>query len=112
MVDEVTPRRIVIAVSLLLSLGAMAGDPLLASLERSFEVTDADVRPLDPMPLEEAASLAQRTSSQLPEPESIKLLSRVLAQEQRPELRKEALFWIGQSRSPDALDIVTRILNQ
>ena len=29
-----------------------------------------------------------------------------------PELRKEALFWIGQSNAPDALDIVKGVLNQ
>ena len=49
---------------------------------------------------------------QRPEPENIEYLARVLRQDRRPELRKEALFWIGQVDSSDALDIVSRVLNE
>ena len=49
---------------------------------------------------------------QLPEPEGVEQLVRVLTQDRRPALRREALFWIAQSDSDQALDIVDRILSE
>ncbi len=63
-------------------------------------------------PSDDVAEHAVFVLSQLPEPRNVELLTEVLIQQRRPELRKEALFWIGQSSSPEALEIVSRILNE
>ncbi|HEX6809431.1 MAG TPA: HEAT repeat domain-containing protein [Gemmatimonadaceae bacterium] len=49
--------------------------------------------------------------SQQPHDESVPVLIRVARTNKDPELRKKALFWLGQSGDPRAIDLFSQILN-
>src|SRR5262245_40880286 len=50
--------------------------------------------------------------SQLPKDEGVPLLINVAKTNKNPAVRKQALFWLGQSKDPRALDFFTQILTK
>lgn len=50
--------------------------------------------------------------AQIREPLGVEYLARAIDQQRRPEVRKDALFWIGQSDSDQAWEILRRVLNE
>lgn len=89
--------------ALSLAAALAAGETALAVESMALEIRNAQVEDLSHDHLIEVV---------FRQPRGLAYLVRVLDQHTRPELRKEALFWIGQSNQPDALETITRILNQ
>ncbi len=50
--------------------------------------------------------------SQLPKDEGIPLLIKVAKTNQNPAVRKQAMFWLGQSKDPRALDFFADVLSK
>ena len=50
--------------------------------------------------------------SQLPKDEGVPLLINVAKTNQNPAVRKQAMFWLGQSKDPRALDFFAQILSK
>jgi len=50
--------------------------------------------------------------SQRHEPEALDKLIDIVRHEQNKELRKKALFWVGQSHDPRAARLLEEIINQ
>ncbi len=50
--------------------------------------------------------------SQLPRDEGVPLLIRIARTHKHPEIRKKAIFWLGQSNDPRALVFFEEILNR
>ncbi len=48
--------------------------------------------------------------SQLPEETGTPLLLKIARRNPQPQVRKEAIFWLGQSGDPRALDLFDEIL--
>lgn len=48
--------------------------------------------------------------SQLPKDEGVPLLIKVARTNANPSVRKQAMFWLGQSRDPRAIDFFEEIL--
>jgi HEAT repeat protein len=48
--------------------------------------------------------------SQLPKSEGVPLLIQVARTNANPAVRKQAMFWLGQSRDPRALDYFAEVL--
>jgi HEAT repeat protein len=48
--------------------------------------------------------------SQLPADEGVPLLIKVAREHRNRELRRDAIFWLGQSRDPRAFDFIVEIL--
>jgi HEAT repeat protein len=48
--------------------------------------------------------------SQLPKEEGVPLLINVARTNQNPAVRKQAMFWLGQSKDPRAIDFFTQVL--
>jgi HEAT repeat protein len=48
--------------------------------------------------------------SQLPKEEGVPLLIKVARTNANPAVRKQAMFWLGQSRDPRAVDFFAEIL--
>jgi HEAT repeat protein len=46
----------------------------------------------------------------MPKDEGIPLLIEVARTNRNPEVRRKAVFWLGQSRDPRALDFIEEIL--
>jgi HEAT repeat protein len=84
-------------------LGQAAGTAVDGALDSiaSDEHGDREVRK------QAVFALSQRSSS-----EAIPALIRVARTSRDPELRKSALFWLGQSEDPRALDLFEEILRQ
>jgi HEAT repeats len=84
-------------------LGQAAGSAVDGALDSiaSDEHGDREVRK------QAVFALSQRSSS-----EAIPALIRVARTSRDPELRKSALFWLGQSEDPRALDLFEEILRQ
>lgn len=84
-------------------LGQMAGDAATASL--ADLVGDAA---LD----REVRAQAIFALSQLPHGDGVPALIRVARTSRDPELRRRALFWLGESRDPRALDLFEELLRK
>jgi HEAT repeat protein len=50
--------------------------------------------------------------SQLPRGEGVPLLIDVARTHRLPEVRRQAMFWLGQSRDPRAVDFFEQVLTQ
>ena len=50
--------------------------------------------------------------SQLPKDEGVPLLIQVAKTNKNPVVRKQAMFWLGQSKDPRALDFFTEVLSK
>ena len=50
--------------------------------------------------------------SQLPKDEGVPLLIKVARTNTNPEVRKQAMFWLGQSKDPRATDFFAEVLGQ
>jgi HEAT repeat protein len=50
--------------------------------------------------------------SQLPKEEGIPLLIKVARTNQNPAVRKQAMFWLGQSKDPRALEFFAEVLSK
>jgi hypothetical protein len=50
--------------------------------------------------------------SQLPKDEGVPLLINVARTNKNPEVRKQAMFWLGQSRDPRAIEFFAEILKK
>ncbi len=48
--------------------------------------------------------------SQLPKDEGIPLLIKIAKTNRNPAVRKQAMFWLGQSKDPRALDFFAEVL--
>ena len=48
--------------------------------------------------------------SQLPKNEGVPLLIKVARTNANPAVRKQAMFWLGQSKDPRALDFFAEVL--
>ena len=48
--------------------------------------------------------------SQLPKEEGVPLLIRVAQSNRNPQVRKQAMFWLGQSNDPRALAFFEQVL--
>jgi hypothetical protein len=59
-----------------------------------------------------AAKRAVFALSQLPKDEGIPLLIKVAKTNQNPAVRKQAIFWLGQSKDPRALDFFAEVLGK
>lgn len=50
--------------------------------------------------------------TQIPRDEGVPLLIEVARTNRNPEVRKQAIFWLGQSKDPRALDFIEKILTK
>jgi len=50
--------------------------------------------------------------TQMPEGEGIPLLISVAKTNNNPDVRKQAVFWLGQSHDPRALDFIESVLTR
>ena len=50
--------------------------------------------------------------TQMPRNEGVPLLIEVARTNRNPEVRKQAIFWLGQSKDPRALDFIEKILTK
>jgi hypothetical protein len=81
-------------------LGQKAGDRVAETLQdAAFDDPDLEVK--------EQAVFAL---SQLPDGEGVTRLIHVATTHKHPEIRRVALFWLGESRDPRALDLFERVL--
>jgi HEAT repeat protein len=48
--------------------------------------------------------------SQRPQSEGVPILIRLARTDRDPEIRRDALFWLGQSNDPRALDLFEELL--
>jgi hypothetical protein len=82
-------------------LGQLAEEPATRGLDELVgeEAVDREVR--------ESAIFAL---SQRPHDEGVPALIKVVKSNRDPELRKKALFWLGQSGDPRALDLIEELL--
>ncbi len=91
--------------------GRVRGDALFWLAQRAGEkavgtITEA----IDQDPDTEVKKRAVFALSQLPKGESVRLLIQVARTNRNPVVRKQAFFWLGQSREPAALDFLEEIL--
>ncbi|NKB88221.1 MAG: hypothetical protein GKS06_08380 [Acidobacteria bacterium] len=93
--DESIPTRR----SALMWLGHRAGERATAALENALDDPDTEIK-----------RAAVFGLSQLPVDEGVPLLIRIARTHDNPEVRKQALFWLGQSGDPRALDLIEEIL--
>ncbi|HJU72384.1 MAG TPA: HEAT repeat domain-containing protein [Gemmatimonadaceae bacterium] len=84
-------------------LGQMAGERITGSLS---DVAEDDRMERD---VRESAIFAL---SQRPRDEGVPALIRIVRTSRDPKLKKNALFWLGQSRDPRALDLIEEILSK
>ncbi len=83
-------------------LGQTAGRKVAAEITAAIENDpDTDVK-----------KRAVFALSQLPKDEGVPLLINVAKTNQNPAVRKQAMFWLGQSRDPRALDFFAQILSK
>ena len=83
-------------------MARLGGERILADL-RSSASTD---------PNTEVRKSAVFALSQLPADQATPQLIHVAQSNDNPEARKQAIFWLGQSSDPEALDFLTRFLEQ
>ena len=83
-------------------LGLKAGQKVAA------EITAA----IDNDPDTDVKKRALFALSQLPRDEGVPLLINVAKTNKNPAVRKQAMFWLGQSKDPRALDFFSQILTQ
>jgi HEAT repeat protein len=50
--------------------------------------------------------------TQMPKDEGVPLLIEVARTNRNPAVRKQAIFWLGQSKDPRALDFIEKILTK
>jgi HEAT repeat protein len=50
--------------------------------------------------------------SQMPDSEGVPVLIQVVKNNRNPVVRKEAMFWLGQSHDPRALEFIASILER
>lgn len=91
--------------------GRVRGDALFWLAQRAGEkavgtITEA----IDKDPDTDVKKRAVFALSQLPKDESVRLLIQVARTNRNPVVRKQAFFWLGQSREPAALDFLEDIL--
>jgi len=48
----------------------------------------------------------------MPDNEGVPLLIEVARTNRHPEVRKQAVFWLGQSKDPRALDFIEEVLKK
>jgi hypothetical protein len=82
-------------------LGHAAGEAAAAGLDSLVYANDVD---------REVREQAVFALSQRPRDEGVPLLIRVVKTNRDPEIRKKALFWLGQSNDPRALALFEEIL--
>lgn len=84
-------------------LSQAAGDKAAAGLE-AIVTDDADDR--------EVREHAVFAVSQLPQDQGVPILLKVARSNQNPEIRRKAMFWLGQSEDPRALALFEDILTK
>jgi hypothetical protein len=83
-------------------LAQRAGDKVAAAIrERVDQDPDTDVK-----------KKAVFALSQLPKDEGVPLLIQVARTHRNPDVRRQAMFWLGQSRDPRAVDFFAEILSK
>ena len=93
------------------AVSRVRGDALFWLAQRAGEkavgtITEA----IDQDPDTDVKKRAVFALSQLPKDESVRLLIQVARSNRNPVVRKQAFFWLGQSREPAALDFLEEIL--
>ena len=84
-------------------LGQKAGERSLGALKDTIDKTDADT---------EIKNQAVFAISQRPKDESIPLLINIARTHSNREVRKQAMFWLGQTGDPRAVDFFKEILQK
>jgi HEAT repeat protein len=84
-------------------LGQMAAEEITPSLRDVAEDNDEE---------REVRESAVFALSQRPKDEGVPALIRIVRTSRDPKLRKNALFWLGQSRDPRALDVIEEMLSK
>jgi HEAT repeat protein len=82
-------------------LGQAAGDAATKGLDSLAEDAGGDI---------EMRKQAVFALSQRPADEGVPVLIRIARTNRHPELRKTALFWLGQSEDPRALTLFEELL--
>jgi HEAT repeat protein len=77
-----------------------------AGTKAAAEITDR----IDQDPDTEVKKKAVFALSQLPKDEGVPRLIQVARTNPNPAVRKQAMFWLGQSRDPRAVDFFAEIL--
>ena len=75
-------------------------------------VPDGRIFAIDNDPETEVKKKAVFALSQLPKDEGVPKLMDVARNNRNPEVRKQAMFWLGQSHDPRALAFFEKILTQ
>jgi hypothetical protein len=89
------------------------GDALFWLAQTAGRKVAADITAaIDNDPDTEVKKRAVFALSQLPKDEGVPLLINVAKTNQNPAVRKQAMFWLGQSRDPRALDFFAEILGK
>jgi hypothetical protein len=84
-------------------IGQRAGQRSLEVLGKTVESNDADT---------EVQKQAVFAISQRPKDESVPLLIKIARTHSKPEVRKQAIFWLGQTGDPRALEFFKEILSK
>jgi HEAT repeat protein len=82
----------------------------LAQTAAKKVAADAITRAIDSDPETEVKKQAVFALSQLPGDEGVPKLILIARTHRNPEVRKQAMFWLGQSKDPRALDFFEQIL--
>jgi HEAT repeat protein len=82
-------------------LGQIAGDRMEDELEAATEDEDEDVK-----------EMAVFAISQLPKEQAIPSLINLVKTHKSPSVRHRAIFWLGQSGDPRALDFIEEVLTR
>src|SRR5262245_51756054 len=93
--------------------GKVRGDALFWLAQTAGRRVAGDItEAIEKDPDTEVKKRAVFALSQLPKDEGVPLLITVAKTNRNPVVRKQAMFWLGQSRDPRALDFFTQILTK
>jgi hypothetical protein len=89
------------------------GDALFWLAQRAGDKVAATIRErVDQDPDTEVKKKAVFALSQLPKDDGVPLLIQVARTNRIPEVRRQAMFWLGQSKDPRAVDFFAEILSK
>jgi hypothetical protein len=93
--------------------GKVRGDALFWLAQTAGRKIAGDITAaIDNDPDTEVKKRAVFALGQLPKDEGIPLLINVAKTNQNPAVRKQAMFWLGQSKDPRALEFFTQVLSK
>lgn len=98
--SEVRPSEGVALLETFVGNSSLAGKKVVSAIENAIRDD----------PETEVKTKAVFALTQMPKDEGIPLLIEVARTNRNPEVRRKAVFWLGQSRDPRALDFIEEIL--